>query len=193
MRLYGQDGARLYVNEDERQRFLVAANAAPPRQRSLCLILALTGCRLSEALELSAKSFQQRPATIAIRSLKKRRRDHMREVPVPDWLPTQVASDHPRRFAGQPDSTRLFPMCRSTAWRHVKQVMDRSNIRGAQATAKGLRHGFGVHALQAGVPLNLLQKWLGHADIAITAIYGNAVGPEERTIAERMWGQPNTL
>ena len=27
-------------------------------------------------------------------------------------------------------------------------------------------------ALQAGVPVNLLQRWLGHARIGTTAIYG---------------------
>jgi len=187
MRLYGRGGARLYVNEAERRRFLATARGLPAPQRSLCLVLAMTGCRLSEALELTGRSVQREPATIAIRSLKKRRSDHMRELPVPIWLVDQITTDHADAFALTSNDRPLFAMSRSTAWRHVKQVMARSHIRGAQATAKGLRHGFGVHALQAGVPLNLLQKWLGHTDIAITAIYGNAVGPEERTIAQRMW------
>jgi site-specific recombinase XerD len=39
----------------------------------------------------------------------------------------------------------------------------------------------------SGVPLNLLQRWLGHAQLTTTAIYANAIGPEERQIAERMW------
>ncbi len=34
---------------------------------------------------------------------------------------------------------------------------------------------------------NLLQRWLGHADISPTAIYGDVLGPEEREIAARMW------
>jgi integrase/recombinase XerD len=38
-----------------------------------------------------------------------------------------------------------------------------------------------------GVPLNIIQKWLGHADIATTAIFTNVLGPEERAIAARMW------
>jgi site-specific recombinase XerD len=44
-----------------------------------------------------------------------------------------------------------------------------------------------VAAIQAGIPLNLLQRWLGHAQLTTTAIYANAVGPEERNIASRMW------
>lgn len=36
------------------------------------------------------------------------------------------------------------------------------------------------------VPLNLTQKWLGHARHETTAIYASATGPEERQFAERM-------
>ena len=48
----------------------------------------------------------------------------------------------------------------------------------------GLGHSFGID----GVPLNLVQKWLGHAQLTTTAIYANAVGAEEQDIARRMWG-----
>jgi integrase/recombinase XerD len=49
----------------------------------------------------------------------------------------------------------------------------------------GLRHGFGV---SAGIPLNLVQKWLGHAQLTTTAIFADATGAEEKDIARRMWG-----
>ena len=39
----------------------------------------------------------------------------------------------------------------------------------------------------SGVPLNMLSKWMGHADIKTTAIYANAIGKEEQDIAARMW------
>jgi hypothetical protein len=44
-----------------------------------------------------------------------------------------------------------------------------------------------VAAVTAGVPLNLVQKWLGHAQLSTTAIYADAVGEEEHAIAARMW------
>jgi integrase/recombinase XerD len=44
-----------------------------------------------------------------------------------------------------------------------------------------------LHAIRCGVPLNLVQKWLGHARMETTAIYLQATGPEEREMAERMW------
>jgi len=87
----------------------------------------------------------------------------------------------------QRDVQRLWSISRTTAWRQIKLVMVEARIVGAHASPKGLRHGFGVAAIQAGVPLNLLQKWMGHASINVTAIYANAMGKEEYAVAERMW------
>jgi len=33
----------------------------------------------------------------------------------------------------------------------------------------------------------MAQRWLGHADIRTTAIYSEAVGQEERNVAQRLW------
>jgi site-specific recombinase XerD len=66
--------------------------------------------------------------------------------------------------------------------------MEQAGLSGTHASPKGLRHGFGVAAVSAGTPLNLVQKWLGHANLTTTAIYANAVGAEEKDIAKRMWG-----
>ncbi len=65
--------------------------------------------------------------------------------------------------------------------------MECAGLGGIHATPKGLRHGFGIKAVTSEVPLNMTQKWLGHSRIATTAIYTNAMGPEEKQIAERMW------
>ncbi len=53
---------------------------------------------------------------------------------------------------------------------------------------KGLRHGFGVHATVQGVPLHMIQCWLGDAQLSTTAIYADVVGKEEQYLAARMWG-----
>jgi integrase/recombinase XerD len=48
-----------------------------------------------------------------------------------------------------------------------------------------------VTAVSAGIPLNLVQKWLGHAQLTTTAIYADAdadaVGEGEQSTAARMW------
>ena len=65
--------------------------------------------------------------------------------------------------------------------------MAEADISGCQAMPKGLRHAFGVGVVQAGVPINLLKKWLGHSRLETTAIYAAAVGAEEQAIATKFW------
>jgi integrase/recombinase XerD len=81
---------------------------------------------------------------------------------------------------------RLWSWSRSTAWRHVKRAMKLAGIFGAAAMPKGLRHSFAVAAFQA-VPPHIVQRWLGHASLRTTAIYGDVSGPEERLFAKRLW------
>jgi integrase/recombinase XerD len=51
-----------------------------------------------------------------------------------------------------------------TAYRRVLEVMEAAAIPdGPHRCPKGLRHGYGVHAISSGVPLNMLCKWMGHA------------------------------
>jgi len=87
-----------------------------------------------------------------------------------------------------PEDTLLWDWSRSTAFRRVIEVMDAARIPdGPQKCPKGLRHGFGVLAITKGIPLNIVSKWMGHASLDVTAIYANALGEEQRTIASRMW------
>jgi integrase/recombinase XerD len=75
-----------------------------------------------------------------------------------------------------------------TGWRAVHAVMAAARRDGPHASPKGLRCGFGVAAVSAGIPLNLVQKRLGDAQLTIATIYANPVGAEEKDIARRMWG-----
>lgn len=65
-------------------------------------------------------------------------------------------------------------------------------ISGTPAMPKGLRHGFGVHAVQARVPVTLVQRWLGHASLRTTSIYIDVTGADERAIAGLMRYKPET-
>lgn len=82
---------------------------------------------------------------------------------------------------------RLWPQHRVTAWRIIKDVMMLSQNVGRAACPRGLRHAFGVGALHAGAPLNMVQKWLGHARISTTTIYTAACGPEDFEFMRRVW------
>jgi integrase/recombinase XerD len=54
MQLFDAEGRRLYLTEDERRAFVAAAAKAPREVRTFCATLHATGCRISEALALSA-------------------------------------------------------------------------------------------------------------------------------------------
>lgn len=183
--LYTPYGQRKYLSAAERQRFLQAALNYPRRDIGiLCATIALTGCRISEALALMPISFDAAEGFVAIRCLKKRSRTPViRQVPVPSWLLATIQG------LGAPSpGSRIWPISRCRAWQLVKCVMTDAGIEsGPHATAKGLRHAFGIHAIRCGVPMNLVQRWLGHASLATTAIYLQAMGDEERLIAARMW------
>jgi len=186
--LYTATGQRKYLTPSERARFIAAANACPRAElRTLCLTLAYTGCRISETLALTASAVEAEAGFVAIRSLKKRRRVAViREVPVPANLINVLDEVH--HLSERSANERLWPLSRSRAWQLVKAVMCEAGIGGGvHATPKGLRHGFGIHAIRSGVPINLVQRWLGHARMETTAIYLQAMGDEERAIAARMW------
>jgi len=190
--LYDHAGQRKYLTTEERTAFLKAAERADRAVPTFCMTLAYTGCRISEALALTADRVDLGGKVIIFESLKKRRSGLFRAVPVPGSVLDALDLAHGLREAQRArdggKSVRLWPWSRPTAWRRVSEVMGDAGITGPQASPKGLRHGFGVAAVQAGIPLNLVQRWLGHAQLSTTAIYADAVGAEEQEIAGRMWG-----
>jgi integrase len=192
MSLYGSSGSRKYLNAAERRRFVEAARRAEPRTRVFCLTLAWSGGRISEVLALTPAAIDIESGVANIETLKRRRRGIVRQVPLPPNVLADLARVFRlRRRQREPylAAARLWSWSRTTAWRHVKAVMAAALITGTPATPKGLRHGFGVNAFQSNVPPHLIQRWLGHASLRTTAIYGDVMGSEERTLAARMWSE----
>ena len=179
---------RKYLTVDERQRFNAAAvHARKPVDQTFVLTIAHTGARVSEVLALRAVDIDLDAGAVRIRTLK-RRVEHWREVPLPPELARDLEMVHYLREAS-PRRVRepLWKFLRATAHRKVVAVMRMTLIEGPQACPKGLRHGFGIAAVTAGVPLPTIAAVLGHADIATTAIYTTAVGVEARQFLAKMW------
>jgi integrase/recombinase XerD len=186
--LFDRRGNRKYLTAVERRAFLNATGDMPADVRAFLVTLAFTGARISEVLSLSPAHIDVGAGMIVIETLKKRRRGVFRAVPVPPALLNELGNLYAgRRVLPSWQNSRLWPWCRTTAWRHVKVCMSRAGVVGPQASPKALRHGFAVGALDAKVPLPLVQKWLGHSRLSTTAIYANAVGDEERAMASRYW------
>ncbi len=190
MELFDAEGRRLYLTAPEREAFLDAAKDALPAVRTLCLVLHDTGCRISESLALTPKSFDFSGKAVVFETLKKRRRGVFRAVPVPEATLDTLNMVHGLKKAQKRRKAqgRVWPWSRMWGYRRVKEVMNAAGIiDGPHKTPKGLRHGYGVHAISCGVPLNMLSKWMGHGSLEVTAIYANALGEEQRNIAARMW------
>ena len=190
--LFDKKGKRKYLTQQERALIEKAAEKFPREVRTLLGVLIFTGCRISEALSLTSDRIDLNDGVIVFESLKKRERGVFRAVPVPPKLLDMLELVHSVREtqegARRKNKVRLWNYSRTTAWRHIKDVLDAAGIEQSdKMSPKAFRHGFGVAAVSAGIPLNLVQRWLGHAQLTTTAIYADAVGAEEKKIAERMW------
>lgn len=81
IKLYDREGQRLYLTQDERRAFLKAAKSFDADERTYCETLARTGCRPSEALELTKDRFDFQTKVVMIESKKKRTNGIFRAVP----------------------------------------------------------------------------------------------------------------
>jgi integrase/recombinase XerD len=179
---YDSVGRRKYLTKSEGLKFMRCAARTGDAERLLCETLYYSGCRISEALALGPEDIDATQAVIRILSLKKRDKPQTRRVPVPPRLANELKS-----LSLKPEEKHLWNYSRATAWRIVKRVMHQAGIEGIHATAKGLRHGFGVRAAMGKVPVNIIQRWMGHADPSTTAIYLAVRDDEERELIKRTW------
>ncbi len=142
-----------------------------PKQRALLLITYGCGLRVSEAVALQVKNIDGERHLLHIHQ-GKGGKDRM--VPL-----TDVLLDVLRAYwcLGRP-VLWLFPsevlvgqhLTATTAqkvYRHSKRLSGVQRRGGIHA----LRHAYATHQLEHGVPLNELQKYLGHSDLRTTERY----------------------
>ncbi len=187
--MFDRQGRRKYLNGAERRAYLGILNREPDAaRRAFGLTLFYTGCRISEALNLTAAGVDVSQRCLVFETLKRRKRGVFRSIPIPDEL---VKLLMPLAATAIP-SGRIWVLSRATAYRSIKAHMIQAGITGAMASPKGLRHGFAIAAIAQSIPLPTVQKWLGHARLETTAIYLGVVDDEERNLARRLWDDPMT-
>lgn len=178
---FDHQGNRKYLTARERLAFFYAASKEKDAISTFCLTMAFTGARISEVLALTAGRIDVADEAIIFETLKQRKKKVFRAVPVPRGLMPLLTS------YSMKNPTRLWPWGRTTAWKVVKSVMRKAGLPVSLCKPKALRHAFAVEAGQNAIPLNIVQRWLGHARIETTAIYASAIGDEERNLARRSW------
>lgn len=191
MRLFDKDGQRLYLNQDERAAFLKAAAQRDPVQRAFAEMLTYSGGRISEGLAVPASRIDLSGNTVTFRTLKKRRDDVYRAVPLPPDYVDSLQRTFSLRSAQKRKNAQdalLFPWSRRHGWKIITDIMkDAGIVQGPHRSPKGLRHAYGIHAILSGVPVTQLQKWMGHAQLSTTSIYLDFQGEEAADLAARMW------
>lgn len=184
--LHDRKGQRKYLNQTERLRFFELTKKCNIDTKLFCQLLYYTGARIAEVHNLTTGSIDIANGTVILETLKKRQRGIYREIPLPDHL-LEDLRDYIDNFGGMDENAQpLWQFSLRSASRYVKGIMHEAGINGVRGCARGLRHGFAVHAVNKA-PITMVRKWLGHAALETTSIYLNVIGAEEREIAKRVW------
>jgi site-specific recombinase XerD len=159
------------------------------RLRAMIVVLWRGGLRIHEGLALAEHDIDARRGSLLVRNGKRGRR---REVGMDEWGWEQL-----RPWLSARDELPVGPLfCiidGPTRGRPWSGAAVRSELRRLAARA-GVRHRFAPHQLRhahalelarEGVPLNIIQRQLGHANLGTTSIYLQGIDPEEIITAVR--------
>ena len=145
------------------------------RARGLIVLLWRAGLRIQEALDLTELDLDPRRGSVLVRRGKGGRR---REVGMDDWGFEQL---EPWLRARQtmpvgPLFCVINGRTRGRAW-HASAARAALRRRAVRAGVRRrfaphqLRHVHALELLREGVPLNVIQRQLGHRDLGVTSIY----------------------
>ena len=157
--------------------------AAGSRLRALIVILWRAGLRISEALDLAETDLDRLRGAILVRRGKGDRR---REVGMDRWAWDQLQPWLEIR-AQLPVGVLLCVVRGATAGRHWEPSAARKQLRRTAAIAgvrrrfapHQLRHAHAVEMAHEGVPLVVIQRQLGHANLGITSVYLQGIDSAE--------------
>ena len=153
------------------------------RVRAVIAVLWRGGRRISEALALAETDVNPARGSVLIRHGKGDRR---REVGMDDW-----GFEHLNRWLAHRVELPVGPLfciidgpTRGRAWPSTAVRGELRNL-AAQAGVRRrfaphqLRHAHAVELAREGVPVNIIQRQLGHTDLGTTSTYLQGIDPSE--------------
>ena len=185
-----KSGERKYLNDEERKAFFEASTFMDNDIKFYSRMIYYTGARLNEALAVTPDFIDYTEEVVILKTLKQNpKRPYPRPVELPkDYLVTLNDIYGVRKKKGTEDGQKsIWTFTDRTAQNYIKVIMNAAGITGKKATSRGLRHSMGVMLVQNKVPLNVVQKILGHRSIKNTMIYAEAVDKERREMISRVW------
>ncbi|HEX4181064.1 MAG TPA: tyrosine recombinase [Caulobacteraceae bacterium] len=165
--------------------------AAGLRLGCMVELLYASGLRVSELCALPLAALARDPAFVIVKG--KGGKERLAPLNTPARAAVKAYLEARPQFLPPGDKANpwLFPSRgRSGALtpRRFAQMLDEAaaeaGIDPAKVSPHGLRHAFATHLLEGGADLRVVQKLLGHADIATTQIYTHVTGDRLRAVVE---------
>jgi site-specific recombinase XerD len=159
------------------------------RVRAMIVVLWRAGLRVHEALALAEHDLDARRGSILVRHGKGGRR---REVGMDEWAWEQLRLWLSARaqlplgplFCVIAGPTRGRPWSGAAVRGEFRRLAVLAGVRRRFAPHQ-LRHAHALELAREGVPLNIIQRQLGHASLGTTSIYLQGIDPEEIITAVR--------
>src|SRR5215216_7332503 len=161
----------------------VGADRHGARLRALIVVLWRGGLRIQEALALSERDLDPRRGSLLVRHGKGGRR---RQVGMDEWGFEQLRPWLAERaklpigplFCVIDGPTRGRPWSAAGVRVEFRRLATDAGVRRRFAPHQ-LRHAHALELAREGVPLNIIQRQLGHANLGTTSIYLQGIDPEE--------------
>jgi site-specific recombinase XerD len=164
------------------------------RLRAMIVVLWRGGLRIQEALALVEHDLDPRRGSLLVRNGKggKRREVGMDEwgwEQLHPWLAARAELPVGPLFCIIDGPTRGRPWASAGVRRELRRLGTRAGVRRRFAPHQ-LRHAHALELAREGVPLNIIQRQLGHANLGTTSIYLQGIDPEEIIGAVRVRRAP---
>jgi integrase len=159
------------------------------RLRAMIVVLWRGGLRVREALALAEHDLDPRRGSLLVRNGKGGRR---REIGMDEWgwehlrpwLTLRPELPVGPLFCIIDGPTRGRPWSSAAVRGELRRLAAEAGVRRRFAPHQ-LRHAHALELAREGVPLNIIQRQLGHANLGTTSIYLQGIDPEEIIAAVR--------
>lgn len=162
------------LTEEETARMLTEARRLSPRAYAVVMVLYTLGLRIDEALAANIASLGYDRGHRVITIIRKRGKPA--KLPLPPLAIDALETYLEGRTDGPLFITRTGARLQEPeVWKLLRRLAKRANLPQADTIHPHvLRHGFITDALEAGVPLHVVQDAAGHADPRTTQRYNRA-------------------
>lgn len=159
-----------YTTPRQTDALLEQAAATSPAHHALMALMAYLGLRISEACRVQIEDLtEDHLGYVILRGIRKGGREYEAPVPVP--LMRILAAARGDRTSGPLILTRNGrQQTRNGGYDWFRRLARKAGL-PAELHPHSLRHGAARMLLDAGVPIEEVQQFMGHADIRTTMLY----------------------